>query len=101
MDATTEISREICALCDPSRIILFGRKTHHGSDEIRDISLCVIVDTDDKESLENSIYLNVDHAVSFNLLLYTPEEWARLTLDSTSYAHRIVGKGITVYERPV
>jgi len=101
MDATMEISREICALCDPSRIILFGQKTQYGSDEIRDISLCVIVDTYDKEQLENTIYLNVDHNVSFNLLLYTPEEWARLTQDNMSYAHKIAKKGTMVYERPL
>jgi len=100
MEPTSEISREICALCDPSRIILFGQKSHHGSGEIRDISLCVIVETDDKENLENNIYLNVDHDVSFNLLLYTPEEWGRFTRDNMSYAHRVVKKGVTVYERP-
>jgi hypothetical protein len=101
MDATMEISREICALCDPSRIILFGQKTHHGSDEIRDISLCVIVDTDDKEYLEGIIYMNVDHDVSFNLLIYTPEEWVRLTQDNLSYAHKIAEKGTMVYVRPL
>lgn len=101
MDTTLEICREICALCDPNLIIMFGQKMDYANDEIRDISLCVIVDTDDKEELENTIFLNVDYDMSFNLLIYTPEEWSRLIPDPQSYAHRITEKGTTVYERPL
>lgn len=101
MDAATEISREICALCDPDIIIVFGQKSHVNSDVIRDVSLCVVIDTDDKETLENSIYMSVDLDVSFNLLIYTPDEWNALMRDPQSYAFRIVKKGVAVYERPL
>ena len=101
MDAAMEISREICALCNLEKIIVFGQKSSMNSDAIRDVSLCLIADTDDKETLENTIYMSVDHDVSFNLLIYTPEEWNSLTLDIQSYAFRVVKKGTVIYERPI
>ncbi|MCL2084486.1 MAG: hypothetical protein FWH06_04415, partial [Oscillospiraceae bacterium] len=61
--------------------------------------LCVVADADDKESVEHMIYLDAECDISYNLLLYTPDEWAELTLDPQSYASRIVQKGTVVYER--
>jgi predicted nucleotidyltransferase len=101
MDRAIELSREICALSNPDKIILFGHKSDINSENIRDISLCVIVDTMDKEALECSIYMSVDLDVAFNLLIYTPDEWEMLTYDPQSYAFRIVSKGSVIYERKV
>ena len=94
----TELCREITALCDPERIIQFaGKRDEYGA--MRDVSLCVVLDTGDKESAEYQIYLNTDADIAFNLLLYTPDEWESLTCDPQSYASRIVQKGTVIYER--
>ncbi len=96
-----EVCREICALCDPARIILFGQKLDVNTAQVREFSLCVLVDTSNKHGVVEDIYLSVECETSFNLLVYTPSEWVALMEDTQSYAYRIVQKGSTVYERPI
>lgn len=91
------ICEEIVRLCNPQKIIYYNAKTSFSTGQIREISLCVVVDTRDKAACSKQIYLAVDSPIAFNLLLYTPEEWEMLQKDCGSFASRILRKGVVIH----
>ncbi|MDR1117006.1 MAG: nucleotidyltransferase domain-containing protein [Oscillospiraceae bacterium] len=93
------ITREITKLTNAEKIILFGSKKDVVSGQIKDIDICVVCEAPDKSGLENTLYLTIDSEISFDIIIYTPDEWTALTADRQSFAYRILEKGILVYER--
>ncbi len=78
----------IARMVHPSKVILFNRK--------RDIEglttsfkLCVVAEVADRFEAEKQIYLGADCDVPFDLLFYTPAEWAQYEADPHSFAHKI------------
>lgn len=80
-------------------IVLYGSKRDVVSGSIKDIDICIVAETDDKTELENRLYLSVESEISFDLKVYTPDEWEQLITDRQSFAHRILEKGKVIYER--
>lgn len=97
--------QNVSCVCDaivqkfsPEKIILFNRKQNVSGDT-RSFKLCVIKETQDKEDMERRVYLEIECEVPFDVLIYTPEEWAALSAEPESFAHRILAKGMVVYEQ--
>ena len=66
--------------------------------DVKDIDVCLVVETENKAELERELYLAIDSDVSFDIIIYTPSEWEVLIPDAQSFAHRILEKGTVIYE---
>ena len=97
--AVSAIVEGIRSIADPEIILMYGRKRDVSSGQVNDVDLCVVAATDNKDTLQNQIYLLIDSDISFDIIIYTPEEWDTLSVDTQSFAHRIEEKGIRIYER--
>lgn len=95
MDAIQTLCDRIVDLIQPEAVILFSRKT--GLDgKISSFKLCVVTKGNPAE-VEGKIYLSVDCPLPFDVLVYSPEDWARLRQDGASFASRICKTGCWIY----
>lgn len=99
MELEKRLSEEIAALCEPELILLYGKKTVVSSQAVSHVDLCVVTEGHDRRELERRIYMEVDVGVSFNVLIYTLEQWEEQLRDKTSFACRIMEKGTVLYGR--
>ncbi len=93
MDELRALLSGIGRLSGAEKLIVYGMKREGAGDRVRDVDVCVVADCEDKRSLERRIYLELESEISFDVIIYTPEEWAALTADPQSYASRILAKG--------
>ena len=82
--------------CQAQKIILYGIKHHPNTNAGKDVNLCVVVKDAPKEA-EAKLYKSIDCDFSFNLLVYSQNDFDTLCLDPTSYAHSIDAKGTVLY----
>ncbi|MGI6404246.1 MAG: hypothetical protein ACOX0K_08605 [Oscillospiraceae bacterium] len=94
--AMEPVVQEIARLLSPRTIYLYNQK-YNPKGEQTSFKLCVIAQVADKEQAERDIYRQVDCPIPFDILLYTPQEWERLTGDSSTFASRIQNEGTIVY----
>ncbi len=94
-----ELIQNIAALCSPEKIYVFSMK-YDLSQNVTGFKLCIVADTADKRKLERDIYLNLDCAVSYDVVLYTCEEWRDFSAAAEhSFARSIREKGVLVYDK--
>ncbi len=93
MEELHRLLSEIVRLSGAEKLIVYGLKREGAGDRVRDVDVCVIADCEDKRLLERRLYLELESDISFDVILYTPEEWERLSADPQSYASRIAAKG--------
>lgn len=91
----------ILAHCAPTMVILYGTKQTVATQQIKSIDLCIITPngSEPKDDILRRLYLNIDLAVPFQLMVYTADEWDELTQDESSYAAAILKKGTILYEQ--
>ena len=95
MDEIQILCNRIVELIRPQAVILFSQKV--GLDgKVSSFKLCVIA-TGDPAEVEGKIYLSVDCPLSFDVLVYSPEDWDRLRKDAFSFACRIYKTGRWIY----
>lgn len=82
---------EIRRIAGAERLVVYSVKQEGG--RVSGASICVVAATDDKDTLAHRLYLEIDSDISFDVLIYTPEEWSALLADPQSYASRIAEKG--------
>lgn len=92
------IIEKLCSLAKPEKLILYGSKIDVATGRVKDIDVCLVVETENKTELERELYLAIDSDVSFDIIIYTPFEWEVLIADTQSFAHRILEKGTVIYE---
>ena len=95
-ESIKKVCDEIVAKFSPEKVILFHVKRSLDG-EIRSFKLCVIIETDDKISTEQHLYLDVDSDIPFDLLVYTPAEWDSLLEEKSSFACRIIKEGLYIH----
>ena len=95
-DCVKEVCDRIYQEFLPLKVILFNVK-RSGSGRIRGFKVCIVAETAKKELLEKRIYLDIDCEIPFDVLVYTPTEWAELTKQKNSFANRIMQEGTCVY----
>ena len=92
-----QVCREVRRLARPEKVILFTRKlTLTG--QTASFKLVVVAATDDKRQLEKELYLAIDSPVPFDLVLYTPAEWAQSAGERGTFAARVREMGQVLYE---
>ena len=91
MNELSGILAEIRRISNAERLVVYGVKRE--GERVRDVDVCVIADTADKDALAHRLYLEIDSDISFDVLIYTPQEWSALLADPQSYASRIAEKG--------
>ncbi|MDL2288361.1 hypothetical protein LJC32_03150 [Oscillospiraceae bacterium OttesenSCG-928-F05] len=92
MDSLSTMVDALVQAIKPESILLYGLKKD-ASGAPQAAKFCIVVETEDKEALLQELYLSLDAEFSFDMMLYTPAEWAELTADPQSYAFRIMEKG--------
>lgn len=98
MEELERIENEILRLCRPQKMILFGQKKFVSTDRVRDVDICLVMDTRDKLAAEKKIYLGIDSDISFDLVIYTPAEWEEMLREPQSFASRILEKGTCIWD---
>ncbi|SMC47926.1 hypothetical protein [Papillibacter cinnamivorans] len=98
MNELVRIRDEIIAISHPEKIILYGEKKVVSSGKTGEAKFCLVLDTADKQAVEKKLYLKIDSEVSFDIIVYTPDEWECLLEDPQSYASRILERGTILYD---
>ncbi len=82
------------------RIVLFGSHARGDFNEASDIDLMVILDTKERmvERIERVLEV-IDSELTFEPLVYTPEEFERLNADRGPFIQTIEREGRVLYER--
>lgn len=102
MRADTElqkITQQFINLYTPYKLLLFGSQAKSTAKPNSDIDICVIKETTNKRELLSDMYMNIESNMPFDLLLYTPDEWAECITDATSFAYVINKEGVVLYAR--
>ena len=89
----------ILKLCSPEKIYLFNLKKDMSGKATTSFKLCVIIEADDLPAIEKELYLGIESGMPFDLVLYTPREWAEYSAEEQSFARRILTEGTMIYER--
>lgn len=76
----------------PEKLILFNRKLDVDG-RLASFKLCVVAQVEDWRAAEKRIYLEADCELPFDLLLYTPQQWAEYSAQAHSFAHKIAKTG--------
>lgn len=81
----------------PDRVTLFGSYgTSLYKPGISDIDLCVVAESKDKRKTLTKMYSEIELDLPYDLILYTPSEWAEAIKDSGSFAYKISKTGLLV-----
>ncbi len=82
--------------------VAFGSWAAGSADGYSDLDLAVVLDTDLPRVERGLLFAGLIDAlpVAVDLLVYTPEEFARGVSDRTGVFDAIVGEGVTIYARP-
>jgi len=91
-----DLASRIVALCSPEEIWLYSRKADF-SGATTSFKLCLVVDTDHKDAVEQQVYLELDCDIPYDLTVYTAEEWAAAGRNPNSFARSILTKGHKLY----
>ena len=97
MDEVEKIKNEILNICMPEKIILFGQKSFVKTGNLKSLEICLVLDTDNKAKMRKRLYLEVESDVSFDVVIYTPEEWTAALEDTHSFATQILRRGIFIW----
>lgn len=84
----------------PERIYLFGSQAHNTSDELSDVDLVIIKKT--KKPFFNRLRevgkLLPTNLGAVDVLVYTPDEFLRMSENGNAFAEMILEEGKIIYE---
>lgn len=90
-----QVCNEIVDQFHPEKIILFSCKFDL-EDEVTSFKLVVVAENEDG-GLEHDIYLAIDCDIPYDVVVYTPENWAQLREIPHSFANRVNQSGVVLY----
>lgn len=90
------VCRAITELFAPQKIIIYNRKTNP-SGRVSSFKLCAVIDTPNTLQCESEIYARVECDLPFDVLVYTPGQWQKFSVQADSFAARIVSMGVEIY----
>ena len=92
MEAIQQTARMLCQRFSPERLILFSRKTDLAG-KTAAFKLCMVAALLDKRAAQREIFRQSESALPFEVLIYTPREWADALSRKDSFANRIERTG--------
>jgi predicted nucleotidyltransferase len=86
---------------DPQRVILFGSWGRGDEDEYSDLDLVIIKETEERflDRLER-VYELVKPTFAMDVLVYTPQEFAKMQERDNPFIEMVLKEGVVIYERP-
>jgi predicted nucleotidyltransferase len=86
---------------DPQRVILFGSWARGDEDEYSDLDLVIIKETQERflDRLER-VYELVKPTFAMDVLVYTPQEFAKMQERDNPFIEMVLKEGVVIYERP-
>lgn len=90
---------------NPEKIILFGSRAENKNEKDSDIDICIVADFSDKREFRKLIsryiydWEGLDFDVPVDIIVYTPEQWERLSQEKFSFANIIDKEGLVLYGR--
>lgn len=87
---------DIVRVCQPVKVYLFSQKQKPCGDFCA-VKLCVIIPDGNSRMTERRLYVEVESELSFDVLVYTVEEWKKLLDNQMSFATQIVKTGREIY----
>ncbi len=88
------INDQIREQFSPEAVILFGSCAKGAVTRKSDIDLCVIVKTNNKRELMTEMLLNLEYERDLDIVIYTPEEWAKYHQKPGTFAQIIFSTGV-------
>jgi hypothetical protein len=94
-----KIIQEIRKIIQVKKIILISKKLDI-SGEITSFKLCIVLAENNVSvsEIEQSLYMEIDSDISFDLVLYTNNEWDELKDSTGSFAWKINTSGAVLFE---
>ncbi len=92
--------RDAIAAYQPERVYLFGAYARNEADDVSDVELVVIKNTEEDffERIRQVVkILNLPRAI--DVLVYTPDEFREMLDRGNAFAEMIIEEGVTIYER--
>ena len=92
--------RDTIAAYQPERVYLFGSCARNEADDLSDVDLVVIKNTEEDffERIRQVIkILNLPRSI--DVLVYTPDEFREMLDRGNAFAEMIIEEGVTIYER--
>jgi len=93
----TDVVTGIVKDFEPQKIYLFSNK-RGAEGKTSGFKLCVIMQCEDRDEIQREIYRHIDSEVPYDIVLYTPKEWADLTGRKGSFAQKVFSTGVLVHE---
>ena len=87
---------QIARLAAPEAIYLFGNKRGERG-KTTGFKLLVVAEHQSREQAERELYLKIDCEVPFDVVVYSPEEFASLRGQEGSFARKIAETGVMLY----
>lgn len=86
---------------DPEKIILFGSVARKEADELSDIDLVIIKDTEKRfiERIVEVAELIEDELGVVDVFVYTPEEFQRMVESKNLFIENVLKEGIVLHEK--
>lgn len=88
---------DILAICQPRQVILFAEKRTMSTNELKSVSLCIVIPEGDARAARTRLHLAISADFPVTLSVYTADEWQSLLEDEASYAAWIARKGQVLY----
>jgi predicted nucleotidyltransferase len=99
MEQIREMGQRIGREFHPDRVLLFGSYARGDQGADSDVDLLVIMPTEGKSIQKAAeIRLSLDHSISIDLLVRTPDELHRRLEMGDFFMRDIVEKGVVLYE---
>lgn len=92
----TSICKEIAERFDIYKIFLYNER-HDFQGNISSFKICVISNTEDEDKIEKEIYLDFDLPIPFDVLVYSKNNWNKISSIKNSFANSIKNKGHILY----
>jgi predicted nucleotidyltransferase len=86
---------------NPQRVIVFGSSARGDEDEYSDLDLVIIKETQERflDRLER-VYELVKPTFAMDVLVYTPQEFAKMQERENPFIEMVMKEGVVIYERP-
>lgn len=91
-----QLRDDIVRLAAPDSIRLFNQKTSPDG-ALMSVKLCVVIGGGDTDEVERRLYMELDCAIPFDVLVYSRESWNRRIKEPGSFASRIQKTGSVLY----
>ena len=93
------LKQQIIQKYDPEQIYLFGSCAKGTVRLNSDIDLCIVKDTPEIREFKREMMVDLCAEIPLDLIVYSPESWARHSVDPGSFAYLIKSKGVQLYGR--